>query len=493
MSPLRRLLAVRDAGPILQIERLFICVCLLLDVSPTRSLSPAMVKPWRPSRQKPKSEAGAAASSSTGTTRRAFGTTPFGRNLLASLRQRIVRRPKPPAITVAPPSPEAPIALAVAQTSPTLTLSNWGANGPAAPKPPPGSDDEESEESEDDELGHAVDGGGGSLAKKPKKKKSSKRPSFGFNKWVPKLLTPAEKQRDRVHRKKRTHVFVGPKSPPVIFTDSRKPLVELLARVLAFLDPLEPARVAAYVNKSTAVGVKAFYDLYCPPPRPRRYLVNRLLEDRRSAIPAKVMAWLPIADRVRASASCWSLYEASNALPLEFNSACATRVFLACYNFPRTSRIHKRFRKTPALQFSEANAEDVVNIVQLLERGGDGEEDDPDDDSDCFEAVREIALRKVGGLSAAKGRYFEQLLQTLFMGHVSSRLTALELTGAYISSCASKHLTDAGVRGRLEAGGPAVQAPGSPVARCSLPKFEAPERVQQRVQQSVRSRLGLEL
>ncbi|KAH7465538.1 Protein NLRC5 [Phytophthora ramorum] len=275
-----------------------------------------------------------------------------------------------------------------------------------------------------------------------KKKKSSKRPSFGVNRWVPKLLNPVEKHRDRVHRKKKKHLLARPKGPPVLFTDSRLPYIKLLARVLAFLDPLEPARVIAYMNKSTAIGVKAFYDLYCPPPRPRRYLVNRLLENRQSVFPGKVMGLLSIADRVRASGSCGSFYEASNSMPLEFNGVRASAAFLSCYKFPRTSRIHKRFSKTPALLFNSSNAEDVVNIVQMLERGGDGEDGDADDDdTDCFAAVREISLRKVNGMSTSKGKYFDQLLQTLFMGHVSSRLHVLELIGLRLADLQFKHLT----------------------------------------------------
>lgn len=187
--------------------------------------------------------------------------------------------------------------------------------------------------------------------------------------------------------------------------------------------------MTAYVNKATAAGVKAFYELYCPPPRPRRYLVHRLLENRQSDFPAKVMELLPIHDRVWASASCFSFYEACNALPLEFENAQGVKKFLVAYEFPRTSRIHNRFGKTPALVFNEADAVDVVKVIQLLERGSDGEDDDPDDDSDCFAAVKQISLYKVTGLSADRGKSFEQLLQTLFMDHVSSRLQILELIG----------------------------------------------------------------
>ncbi|KAL4165656.1 hypothetical protein KRP22_014366 [Phytophthora ramorum] len=402
-----------------------------------------MVKPWIPSRQKPKTEV--SSSSTAGTARigtRALRTSRFGSNLLASLRQRLVRRSKPPAITASQAPDPSP-----AQTTAPLTLSSWDFTQPTAPKPPPGSSDEESDESEEEdelqdgveaELGH---GGVVSPKERKKKKKSSKRPSFGVNRWVPKLLNPVEKHRDRVHRKKKKHQLARPKGPPVLFTDSRLPYIKLLARVLAFLDPLEPARVIAYMNKSTAIGVKAFYDLYCPPPRPRRYLVNRLLENRQSVFPDKVMRLLSIADRVRASGSCGSFYEASNSMPLEFNGVRASAAFLSCYKFPRTSRIHKRFSKTPALLFNSSNAEDVVNIVQMLERGGDGEDDDADDDTDCFAAVREISLRKVNGMSTSKGKYFDQLLQTLFMGHVSSRLRVLELIGLRLADLQFKHLT----------------------------------------------------
>ncbi|KAG7379165.1 hypothetical protein PHYPSEUDO_008916 [Phytophthora pseudosyringae] len=394
-----------------------------------------MVKPWIPSRSKAKKDA--PSSPPAATTRigfRALGASAFGTNSLASLRQRIVRRPKPAAITAAQPQNEAPVAPAAAQCAPTVPVSTLATKQPTAPKPPPGSDDEGSDASEEgDEVDlNSVDGG----AKAPKKNtKTSKRPSLGFNRWVPKLLNPVEKHRDRVHRKKKTFVFSAHKRPPTLFTDARPPYVVLLARVLEFLDPFEPARVTAYVNKSTAASVRAFYELYCPPPRPRRYLVSRLLENRQSKLTTKVMELLPIDDRVRASASCWSFFEASNALPLEFNGVRAAQAFLARYEFPRTARIHTRFKKTPALMFNEASAEDVVNIIQVLERGGDGE-----DDSDCFAAVQEISLRKVTGLSASKGKFFEQLLQTLFMGHVSSRLHAIELTELKLQDLQFKHL-----------------------------------------------------
>lgn len=393
-----------------------------------------MVKHWIPSRRKATEEA--SSSSPMGATRvgiRASRMTKFGGNLLASLHQRIVKRPKPQAITAAQPPNEAPLAPVSVSTTSSLPPSTWGMKQPTAPKPPPGSDDEESDESEDGQGG--VEGGEGQdVAKKPEKKKKSKRTSLGFNRWVPKLLNPVEKHRDKVHRKKKKHLLALPQGPPVIFTNSKTPYIVLLARILGFLDPLEPARVTAYVNKSTAAGVRAFYELYCPPPRPRRYLVNRILENRESVFPAKVMELLPIHDRVRASASCFSFYEACNALPLEFENARTVQRFLVGFGFPQTSRIHKRFGKTPALLFNEADAVDVANVIQLLERGSDGENDDPDDNSDCFAAVKQISLRKVTGLSAGNGKYFEQLLQTLFMDHVNSRLQALELIGTFCTT-----------------------------------------------------------
>ncbi|KAE8893160.1 hypothetical protein PF003_g22931 [Phytophthora fragariae] len=399
-----------------------------------------MVKHWIPSRRKATEEA--SSSSPMGATRvgiRASRMTKFGGNLLASLHQRIVKRPTPQAITAAQPPNEAPLAPVSVSTTSSLPPSTWGMKQPTAPKPPPGSDDEESDESEDGQGG--VEGGEGQdVAKKPEKKKKSKRTSLGFNRWVPKLLNPVEKHRDKVHRKKKKHLRALPQGPPVIFTNSKTPYIVLLARILGFLDPLEPARVTAYVNKSTAAGVRAFYDLYCPPPRPRRYLVNRLLENRQSVFAAKLMELLPIHDRVRASASCFSFYEACNALPLEFENARTVQRFLVGFGFPQTSRIHKRFGKTPALLFNEADAVDVANVIQLLERGSDGENDDPDDDSDCFAAVKQISLRKVTGLSAGNGKYFEQLLQTLFMDHVNSRLQTLELIDLSLEDLQFKHL-----------------------------------------------------
>ncbi|KAE9302466.1 hypothetical protein PR003_g22254 [Phytophthora rubi] len=399
-----------------------------------------MVKHWIPSRRKATEEA--SSSSPMGATRvgiRASRMTKFGGNLLASLHQRIVKRPKPQAITAAQPPNEAPLAPVSVSTTSSLPPSTWGMKQPTAPKPPPGSDDEESDESEDGQGG--VEGGEGQdVAKKPEKKKKSKRTSLGFNRWVPKLLNPVEKHRDKVHRKKKKHLLALPQGPPVIFTNSKTPYIVLLARILGFLDPLEPARVTTYVNKSTAAGVRAFYDLYCPPPRPRRYLVNRLLENRQSVFAAKLMELLPIHDRVRASASCFSFYEACNALPLEFENARTVQRFLVGFGFPQTSRIHKRFGKTPALLFNEADAVDVANVIQLLERGSDGENDDPDDDSDCFAAVKQISLRKVTGLSAGNGKYFEQLLQTLFMDHVNSRLQTLELIDLSLEDLQFKHL-----------------------------------------------------
>ncbi|KAG6948584.1 hypothetical protein JG688_00015027 [Phytophthora aleatoria] len=366
-----------------------------------------MVKPW--SLLRPKATKNDPSSGTTRIGTVALRTTGFGTNLLASLRQRIVRRPKPPAIT-AEPETETPAPPVVTQTAPTLPVSTFGAKQPVAPKPPPGSDGEESEESDNGIEGEERDK---LVVPEKTKKKKDTRPSLGIN----------------------PH-----KRPPAIFTDSRRPFVELLARILEFLGPFEPARVTAYVNKSTAASVKAFYDLYYPPPRPQRYLVHRLLENRQSIFPSKVMELLPIDDRVRASASCWSFYEASNALSLEFNSVHTAQKFLACYEFPRTARIHKRFKKTPALLFNEANAEDVVNIIQLLEREGDSEDEDSDHDTDCFASVQEISLHKVSELSASKGKHFQQLMQTLFMDRVSSRLSALELNELKLEDLQFKQL-----------------------------------------------------
>ncbi|KAF1779920.1 hypothetical protein JG687_00009774 [Phytophthora cactorum] len=366
-----------------------------------------MVKTW--SLLRPKATKNDPSSGTTRIGTVALRTTGFGTNLLASLRQRVVRRPKPPAIT-AEPETETPAPPVVTQTAPTLPVSTFGAKQPVAPQPPPGSDGEESEESDNGDEGEERDKL--VIPKKTKKKKNT-RPSLGIN----------------------PH-----KRPPTIFTDSRRPFVELLARILEFLGPFEPARVTAFVNKSTAASVKAFYDLYYPPPRPQRYLVHRLLENRQSIFPSKVMELLPIDDRVRASASCWSFYDASNALPLEFNGVHTAQKFLACYEFPRTAHIHKRFKKTPALLFNEANAEDVVNIIQLLEREGDSEDEDSDHDTDCFASVQEISLHKVSELSASKGKYFQQLMQTLFMDHVSSRLSTLELNELKLEDLQFKQL-----------------------------------------------------
>ncbi|KAL3670886.1 hypothetical protein V7S43_004071 [Phytophthora oleae] len=382
-----------------------------------------MVKPWLK-----KDAADASVSTTTRIGFRALSSTSFGANLLASLRQRIVRRPKPAAITTQA-TDEAPVVAAAVQPSSVFTV---GAKQPTAPKPPPTFDGEGSDDSEgEDPVGQEREG---TARKIPKKKK---RLSLGINRWVPKLLDPVEKHRDRVHRKKK-YVFSAHRRPPAIFTDSRPPSVIFLSRILEFLHPFEPARVTAYVNKSTAAGVKAFYDLYYPPPRPRRYLVHRLLENRQSVFIAKVMELLSIEDRISASASCWSFYDACNTLPLEFNGVRPVQKFLECYEFPRTSRVHKRFKKTPALLFNGAKAEDLVKITQLLERGSDSEDDL--DDSDCFTAVQELSLRKIKGLSALKGKYFEQLLQTLFMGHVSSRLHSLELIDLQLEDAQLKQL-----------------------------------------------------
>ncbi|KAG1691797.1 hypothetical protein DVH05_026172 [Phytophthora capsici] len=357
---------------------------------------------------------------------RALSSTSFGANLLASLRQRIVRRPKPLAIT-AEATHEAPVVVLPAQPSPVLSL---GTKQPTAPKPPPTSDGEESDDlEEEDQISQE---GEGTI-----RNKKNKRRSLGINRWVPKLLDPVEKHRDRVHRKKK-YVFSAHKRPPAVFTDSRPPYIVLLARILEFLNPFEPARVTAYVNKSTAAGVKAFYDLYYPPPRPRRYLVHRLLESRQSMFLVKVMELLPIEDRVSASGSCWSFYDASNVLPLEFNGVRPIQKFLKCYKFPQTSSIHRRFKKTPALLFNGTQAEDLVKITHFMERGNDSQDDL--DDSDCFAAVHELSLRKIIGLSVSKGKFFEQLLQTLFMGHISSRLESLELIDLQLEDAQFKQL-----------------------------------------------------
>ncbi|RLN45877.1 hypothetical protein BBJ28_00022257 [Nothophytophthora sp. Chile5] len=391
-----------------------------------------MVKPRLfPSRPELKPKQAQPSSSSAGAPRvgtRALTrtTTNFGANLLSSLRRSLLRGRKP-AVPITAASPPAAVSRAPVST-PAVKPSSPAILRPKAPKPPPGADGEDSDESEDDEGDEGEEGRPGEIsAKKPRKK--AKRSSRSFNRWVPKLLNPVEKHRDRVHRKKK-HAVSSYTGPPALFTEARTLHTVLLARIFAFLDPLEPARTTAYVNKTTAAAVRAYYDLYCPPPRPRRYLVHRTLEDPRSVFPAKLMALLPMNDRVRASASCRSFYAASNALPLEFNGSKAAQQFLKCSGFPRTRYIQKRYAKTPALAFSDMKAEAAVGIIQLLEGAGDDdEEEENEDDSDCFAAVRDISLTRVSDFAAAKGKHFERLLQTLFMGHVSSRLHTLELTG----------------------------------------------------------------
>ncbi|KAL8000531.1 putative leucine-rich repeat domain superfamily [Plasmopara halstedii] len=272
---------------------------------------------------------------------------------------------------------------------------------------------------------------------KKKKLKKGERLTVEFDQSMVEVVDHGVKHRiDYIRPKDKKNVQSDHDRPPILFSDSSMPFVLLLARVFKYLDTFEPARVVSYINKASRASVQVYYDLCCPRSRQGRYLVYRVLQNRESSFSKKMMEFLSLADRVRVSSTCIAFYDASNALPLEFNNAQLVQRFLASFN-SQTNRIYWRFNNTPALSFYNAKAEDVVNVLQLLECSGDVNLDHV---TECFAAVHSISLCKVSGLSHSNGMHFERFMQTLFTDHVSARLTSLELTDLVLEDLQFKHL-----------------------------------------------------
>lgn len=205
------------------------------------------------------------------------------------------------------------------------------------------------EEEEDEDDGEEIDGAGnGEDAANLKRRK--------FSRWVPKLLVPAEKMRDRIHTKKKAKKRDASafQHPPKLFTVVNALNMELLALIMAFLAPGEPALRCASVNRTLAAGVRAYYELYCAHPRPRAFLVRRVLFPPSGAgfLP-RILSWLPIRDRVRASGTCHTFLECSDSMRLEIISEVQAQFFMSTIGNNKP-RVEARFSATRTLQLGEA-------------------------------------------------------------------------------------------------------------------------------------------
>jgi hypothetical protein len=216
--------------------------------------------------------------------------------------------------------------------------------------------DEEEEEYEDDGE-EADDAGNGQDAANPKRHK--------YSRWVPKLLVPTEKIRDRIHTKKKAKKRDASAllHPPKLFTVVNVLNMELLARIMAFLAPGEPGLRCASVNRTLAAGVRAYYELYCAHPRPHAFLVHRaLLPSTGAGFLPRILSWLPICDRIRAGRTCRGFLECSDSMRLEITSELQAQLFLSVIGNNKT-RVEARFSATSALQLGKSDHELLISVI----------------------------------------------------------------------------------------------------------------------------------
>lgn len=294
------------------------------------------------------------------------------------------------------------------------------------------------------------------------------KPKRGKNRWVRQLLTQVEKTKDRVHtkatKKYRRHPVAATGSslsaPPTFFitTDGLHSL--LVARILLFLDVRQPVAGVARVNKAFGVHVRVFYEIYCPHPRPQRYLAQKLFNSVASArdsterqqlagsgISATVLSFLSVSERVRASSCCRTLYNGCNSLPLVISGAEQARRFVNCMaaklahaRFIATTQLRlgtsavfrvammrnvlrqgcvgaQQFARLLATHPEDMDADDAVAVVRLLDTDG----------CECFPVLSELLLIRVRDFAE---ELFVQFVQVLFTDRVSHKLQTLELSGA---------------------------------------------------------------
>lgn len=206
---------------------------------------------------------------------------------------------------------------------------------------------DEEEEYEDDDQEQDDTDNAGDVADAKRRKHS---------RWVPKLLVLAEKMRDRIHTKKKktkSHDKPAVPQPPKLFSVVSAVNMELLAQIMAFLPSSEPASHCSRVNRTLTAGVRAYYELYCAHPRPRGFLVHRVLLPLPDAsfLP-RILAWLPVQDRVRAGGTCRAFLKCCDAMPLEITSEGQARLFLSSIGNDET-RVEARFAATGALRLGK--------------------------------------------------------------------------------------------------------------------------------------------
>uniref|UniRef100_K3WPH8 F-box domain-containing protein n=1 Tax=Globisporangium ultimum (strain ATCC 200006 / CBS 805.95 / DAOM BR144) TaxID=431595 RepID=K3WPH8_GLOUD len=265
---------------------------------------------------------------------------------------------------------------------------------------------------------------------KPKQKGKQRR------KWVKKLLNQSatpQIHKDRVYRTTRKHPHYvrhcrhhrGLLPPPQMLTVANALHVHCVAHILGFLDTSEPARTCAYVNKALAASVRVFYETYCSHPRPQRFLVQRLFQN--DSIVRDILGWLSPVERVRVNASCQSFYHAANALPLEITGSQSAAQFV---HYLARERVETRFEATKELHLENMHADEAMNVVRFL---------DTDDESECFQALTTLSLRRIRGFEDDQ-QSFEQLIQVLFTDRVSRRLHTLELSDLGLEDSHYKYL-----------------------------------------------------
>lgn len=382
-----------------------------------------------------------------------------GGGILSALQRALWRREKSAKTTAvsapsSPPSVSRPVAAAVTleslfgdavfalsipdtptaeATSTTVTLDQ---PSNVAQPPKPIDDEDEYEDDEDVDEENTT----GQTSKKNNNRKASR--------WVPKLLVPADKMRNKIHTKKRrvkrqTNTTDHPRAPDLLTVINAQHL-ELLATIMSFLGGSEPARGCALVNRALAAGARAYYELYCAQPRPTAFLVGRvLLKQPKSRYLLQILLYLTMKDRVQASGTCSVFRKCCDAQPLEFSSECRTQKFMTVLGCDPT-RVETRYGSTRTLRISmlyictevwnefcveswhligNATSTSTSSIITLMDTG----------DIECFSNVRDLIISKVRGFGRKNGpgHDFERTMQVLFTDHVSTRLETLVLNGLF--------------------------------------------------------------
>ncbi|TMW65796.1 hypothetical protein Poli38472_008438 [Pythium oligandrum] len=377
------------------------------------------------------------------------------RGLFASLRRFLPSRRRAPRVVVQPtptqPPPAAPLTNAANLLSALAASHPGDANNiPEQPvatevRPAPPKEEEQFEDVDDEEDsegdGEQADRVGDGVAAKPGKSKAKKKAKRRTT-WVRKLLDQeSAAPKDRVHRKKRkprTDTESGLRRCHVIHTRAVDEHLKLLGCVMNFLEPLQPARRCATVNKVWAAAVAQYYTRYCTPPRPYAFLKQFMFnqEHAKNGLLRRTLEFLSVPDRIHASETSHVFQKVADTLSLAFIGSISANRFLTLISY---DRINVRFPQTRKLEFDRVSIVDTARILRYMSES----------DDEHFVSVTELVFKRLRGIADEK--QFLQLIQALFSDSISRQLERLVLSDTSLEDMHFRHLARLFYDGRFPA------------------------------------------